>query len=665
LLFALSSAAKNTIAMYRKLLIACCLFIASASAFCQQADSFATNYYYHDIFSPLFYPPANNTTRSADGTPGHQYWQNKVDYLITASLDDVKNEITASVTITYKNNSPKPLPFLWLQLDQNLFDKNSRGHLKLPVDGQSRYGNANTDFDGGYNIASVKINDNDADYLVTDTRMQLRLKEAMKPGGDVVKIKINYSFKIPQDGSDRMGIQETKNGNIYTLAQWYPRMCVYDDVEGWNTLPYLGGGEFYLEYGDFDFTITAPSTHIVAAGGELLNASEVLTATELQRYEEAKKSDNAVLIRTYKEVTDFSLRLKPSTLSWHFKMTNARDVAWASSKAFMWDAAKINLPSGKTSLAQSVYPAESWDKRSWARGTEYVKGSIEHYSKKWFEYPYPAAVNAASHVNGMEYPGIVFCPYTARGGDLFGVTDHEFGHTWFPMIVGSNERLYGWMDEGFNTFINSLSKAEFNKGEYKWGDRPLGMVAPYYFGDGTETILSAPDWMKERNIGRTLYYKPAAGLQLLRNEIVGEKRFDFAFRQYIEKWAFKHPTPWDFFRSMDNALGENLTWFWKAWYIENYRLDQAILSVSYIDNDAANGAYVTIANLDQMAMPVVLEYETANGKKERVKYPVEVWSNTASFKVKLPSKETIKKVVIDPDKVFPDMKYANNVWIGK
>ena len=637
----------------------------SVSSFAQQADSFASNYYYHDLFSPLFYPPANNTTRSADGTPGHQYWQNRADYTITASLDDIKNEITASVVITYKNNSPKPLSFVWLQLDQNLFNKKSRGALRLPVDGQSRYGDANTAFDGGYTLSSVKVNGNDADYVITDTRMQLRLKDAMKPAGDEVKIKIDYSFKIPQDGSDRMGIQPTKNGNIYTIAQWYPRMCVYDDVEGWNTLPYLGGGEFYCEYGDFDFTITAPSTHIVVAGGELLNAAEVLTATELKRYEEAKTSDKVIEIRSFKEVTDLSLRLKSPTLSWHFKMTNARDVAWASSKAFMWDAAKMNLPSGKTALAQSVYPTESWDKRSWARGTEYVKGSIENYSKRWFEYPYPAAVNVASHINGMEYPGIVFCPYTAKGSSLFGVTDHEFGHTWFPMVVGSNERKYGWMDEGFNQFINGISKGDFNKGEYQVVERSLGVVAPYYFGDGTETIMSTPDGMKESNIGRTLYYKPAAGLALLRNQLVGEKRFDYAFKQYIQKWAYKHPTPWDFFRSMDNALGEDLSWFWKSWYIENWRLDQAILSVSYVDGNPANGAFVTVANLDQMVMPLIVEYETADGKTERVKYPVEIWSNTSSFKIKLPSKEKITKVVIDPDKVFPDMNFVNNVWTGK
>jgi hypothetical protein len=275
------------------------------------------------------------------------------------------------------------------------------------------------------------------------------------------------------------------------------------------------------------------------------------------------------------------------------------------------------------------------------------------------------AVNVASHVNGMEYPGIVFCPYSAGGENLFGVTDHEFGHTWFPMIVGSNERKYGWMDEGFNTFINSLSDDDFNKGEYKKAERPMVVLAGYLFGEGTEPIMTTPDAMKESNIGKTLYYKPAAGLGLLRNEIVGEKRFDYAFRQYIEKWAFKHPTPWDFFRAMDNALGEDLSWFWKSWYVENYKLDQTILSVVYPDNNPALGSYVTVANLDQMAMPLILQYETADGKKEVMKFPVEIWNNTASFKVKLPTTEKITKVVVDPDKVFPDTHYENNIWTGK
>jgi len=649
--------------MYKKLFAACGLFVCAVASFAQQADSFATNYYPHDLFGPITYPAANASTRSADGSPGPAYWQNKADYKITASLNDVTNEITASAIITYKNNSPQSLPYLWLYLSQNLFNKQSRGFLRLPAEGASRYGDVTSSVEGGYNISAVKVNGNTADYIVTDTRMQLRLKNAMKPNGDFLTIQIDYSFKIPANGADRFGVEPTTNGNIYTIAQWYPNMCVYDDVQGWNTLPFLGAGEFFCEYGDFDFTITAPASHVVVASGELQNPSEVLTPAQAQRWEEAKRSDKTVIIRTEKEVADASK--KTGTTTWHFTMNNARDVSWASSRAFIVDGAKINLPSGKTALALSAYPTESKGSKAWGRSSEFVKGSIENYSKRWYEYPYPVMVNVACNVNGMEYPGIIFCNYHSAGSGLFGVTDHESGHTWFPMIVGSNERKYGWMDEGLNQFVNSVSHDDFNKGEYKNSERSMGVLANYLLADGIEPVMTTPDGIKEMNIGRILYFKPEAGFKLLRNQLVGQNRFDFALRQYIEKWAYKHPTPWDFFRAMDNGIGEDLYWFWKSWFIENYKLDQSILSVVYAGNDAANGAYVTIANLDQMAMPVVLQYETASGKKETIKLPVEIWGNTASFKVKLPTAEKVTKVVIDPEKAFPDVNYVNNVWMGK
>jgi len=439
-------------------------------------------------------------------------------------------------------------------------------------------------------------------------------------------------------------------------------MCVFDDVDGWNTLPYLGPSEFYLEYGDFDFTITGPASHIVVASGELLNPSEVLTPLQVARLEQAKKSDKTVMIRSEKEIADPASRPKAATLSWHYKITNARDVSWASSKAFIWDAAKINLPGGKTSLAMSVYPSESKGEKGWGRSTEYTKGSIENYSKRWFVYPYPVATNVASNVGGMEYPGIVFCGYKAQKGSLFGVTDHEFGHTWFPMIVGSNERKYGWMDEGFNTFINSLADDDFNKGEYKADPLSMATMGEYMFNNNSEPILTTPDALQEVNIGTALYFKPGYGLTLLRNEILGPVRFDYAFKTYIERWAYKHPTPWDFFRTMDNASGENLSWFWKGWFLENFKLDQSIVSVTYENNNEANGALVTIANLDQMAMPVNIAYETVSGKKGSMKLPVEIWNNAISKKIKLPTSEKLKTVVLDPDKILPDQSFSNNTW---
>ena len=367
------------------------------------------------------------------------------------------------------------MPFVWIYLDENLYNLGSRGQAKIPATARSRYGNVNSKFEGGYNIKSVNIifvskgktKESTVTSIISDTRMQLRLPIPLAANGGSIQFKIDYSYPIPAYGSDRTGILNTKNGKIYAVAQWYPRMCVYDDIEGWNTLPYLGAGEFYLDYGDFDYYITAPANQIVVGSGELQNPQEVLTPTQIERLAEARKSDQTVMIRSASEVADPSSRPKKEKLTWHFKIKNARDVSWAASTAFIWDAARMNLPSGRKALAMSVYPIESAGDSAWGRATEYAKGSIENYSKRWYEYPYNTATNVASNISGMEYPSIVFCGYKAKGRGLFGVTDHEFGHTWFPMVVGSNERKYGWMDEGFNTFINSIADLDFNNGEYK------------------------------------------------------------------------------------------------------------------------------------------------------------------------------------------------------
>lgn len=647
--------------MNRILLIS---LICTSSIYVPAQDSSKILYDPHNLFSPIFYPEGETISRAASGAPNIGYWQNKADYQINVRLDDTNNEISGSVIITYKNNSPHPLSFLWLQMDQNLFNKSSRGQARMPVDQRSRYGDAKSNFNGGYKITSVKLlaDNSNANYIISDTRMQIRLPKVVKPGGDILKFKIDYSFILPEYGADRCGILKTKNGNIYAVAQWYPRMCVFDDIQGWNTEPYLGPSEFYLEYGNFDFNITAPASHIVVGSGELLNPSEVLTATQLKRMNEAKNSDKTIMIRTEQEVTEPSSRPKSSTLTWKFKMINSRDIAWSSSKSFIWDAARINLPSGKKALAQSVYPSESNGANLWGRSTEYTKGSIENYSKRWFEYPYPVATNVATNISGMEYPGIVFCGYIAGNADLFGVTDHEFGHTWFPMIVGSNERKYGWMDEGFNIFINSLADDDFNKGEYKSPAYDMKQLTPYMFGNNTEAIMNTPDAMKETNLSLALYLKPGYGLELLRDYVLGPDRFDYAFKTYINLWAYKHPTPWDFFRTMDNASGESLSWFWKGWFVENYKLDQAITSVNYEKNVPANGAIVTLSNLNQMAMPVFLNYETKSGTKGSMQLPAEIWNNTSVFKVKIPVTEELRSVSIDELKVFPDVNFANNTW---
>ncbi len=623
-------------------------------------------YDYHELFSPMFYSFNGNEYRAANGEPGPAYWQNQVNYRIDASLDDKENEIKATVTLDYKNNSPHQLPYVWLQLDQNLFSDTSRGHSKLPATGRSRYGDANSTFKGGYRIQSVKLvngaTETNADYLVTDTRMQVRLGKPVAAKGGELMIKIAYSYIIPQYGADRTGVLSTRNGAIFSVAQWYPRMCVFDDVRGWNTDPYLGAGEFYLEYGDFDVRITAPANLIVVSSGELQNPKDVLTPQQLQRYNQAKESDKTVMIRSKDEVTNAASRPQQPALTWNFKISNARDFAWAASKSFIWDAAKINLAGGKKALAMSVYPVESDGKDAWSRSTEYTKAAIEHYSDRWFEYPYYNAVNVASNVGGMEYPGIVFCGSTARNAGLWGVTNHELGHIWFPMIVGSNERRYGWMDEGFNTFINGIATAEFNKGEYAGRQRDAHQIG-YMFGDQSESIYNTPDGMKEGNIGNLLYYKPSYALGLLRNQILGQDRFDYAFKKYIRDWAFKHPTPWDFFRSIENSAGEDLAWFWKSMILGNYALNQGIKKVEYVNGDPKQGALISINNTERMAMPVIAEFTTESGKTGRKSLPVEIWQNNNTWIFKVDTKEPLSKVVLDPDHVFPDVDDSDNIWV--
>lgn len=629
-----------------------------------------SNYNYHDAFAPNFYTKNGTDTRSASGQPGPKYWQNRADYQLAAVLNDKTKEITGTEILTYTNNSPDKISFLWMNVDQNLFKKDARGEAIIPLHG-SRNGAAGEVFDGGHKIKSIKIittangkaTEKDAKFEINDTRMQVFLPQDLNANGASVKLKIEFSFISPDYGSDRMGVMETKNGRVFTVAQWYPRMCVYDDVKGWNTLPYLGAGEFYLEYGDFDVTITAPSNHIVVCSGELINPSEVYTAEQEKRWAAAAQSDKTVMIRTADEVTNPSSRPSAkATLNWHFKIKNARDVSFASSASFIVDAARINLPSGKKSMAISVYPEESAGNGAWSRATEYTKSSIENYSKRWFEYPYPAATNVAGNEGGMEYPGIVFCGWESKGIDLWGVTDHEFGHIWFPMIVGSNERLFAWMDEGFNTFINSVSSYDFNKGEYKSAPKDMHKMSAMLTNENVEPIMTAPDGLKEENLGILAYEKPSSGLIMLREQILGKERFDRALRTYVERWAYKHPTPDDFFRTIENVAGEDLNWFWRSWFLNNWKLDQAITKIMYIKNDPKNGAIVSIENLEKMAMPVTLEIKAKSGTVSRMTLPVEIWERNTSWSFKTTSTEEIESITIDPDHVFPDMNEDNNVW---
>ncbi|MFB5946038.1 M1 family metallopeptidase [Albibacterium profundi] len=628
---------------------------------CLSSVAFAqteSNYDYVEAFRPGFYETNGNEYRSASGNPGPKYWQNAVDYQLKATLDDEARTVTASVTIDYTNNSPEALDYLWIQLDQNMFKEDAIGNKIIPLT-NSRYGAKGEEFDGGYKIASVKIGNAAADYYVDDTRMQVNLPQELKENGGTIQLTIDYSYVVPKYGSDRTGVLETKNGDIYSIAQWYPRMAVFDDILGWNTDPYIGPGEFYLDYGDVDVEITAPSDHFVVLGGELLNPDEVLSTEELKRWKKAQNSDETVIIRSQEEViANRANSNTKETKTWKYRLENTRDIAWGSSAAFIIDGAKINLQDGKTSFALSAYPQESNGGNAWERSTEYVKASVEHYSEMWFNYPYPVAVNVASNVGGMEYPAIVFCGYKAKGASLWGVTDHEFGHIWFPMIVGSNERHHAWMDEGFNTFLNGISTEHFNDGEYYRGKQDANKMAAILTNPALEPVMTAPSVMNERHMGILAYYKPGFGMKLLRDVILGPERFDKALRVYINEWAYKHPTPEDFFRTMENVSGQKLSWFWRGWFKSNWQLDQAVTNVE----QKTEGAVISIVNLEKLPMPVIADITTASGETTRVTLPVEVWERNVNWDFLFETSEDVVKVELDPDKVLPDSNPSNNTW---
>lgn len=610
------------------------------------------------VFAPVAFPTASDT-RSGSGAPGAGYWQQRVDYAIRATLVPAEHRVTGSEVITYTNNSPDSLEALWLQLDQNLFAPDSRGAL---VNAGNRWRGSFPG--GGFHIERIEIVQGQRRYapehFTSDTRMRIALAPPLTPHGDRVELHIDWSFVVPEYGADRMGRLHAAKGWVYEVAQWYPRLYVYDDVDGWNPLPYLGQGEFYLEYGDFDVSLTVPRDFIVVASGKLVNPDDVLTSEQRRRLAAARQSEQAVAIVKRNEVGARGSRPAGSgPLTWHFKLDHARDFAWAASPAFLWDAAGWD-----DVLIQSVYPAEGLGDAAhpgWERATEYARHSVSYYSNAWFRFPYPSAVNVGGVVNGMEYPGIVFCGIRARGTNLFGVTDHEFGHTWFPMIVGNDERRYAWMDEGFNTFINHYSTLAY------YGDvgRNILRTNPRYVASymrdsvADEPIMTEPDAIRRAGLGFAAYRKPGFGLVLLRDVILGEERFDLAFRRYIAEWAFRHPQPADFFRTMEEVSGEDLSWFWRGWFYETGVVDQAIDSVTVSDTREVQAH---LSNRGAVVLPVVLEIEMRDGRVERRQLPVEIWMLGNTFVLPLGSGALPARVTLDPDGQLPDVDLANNVW---
>ena len=626
------------------------------------APAWSSGYDPRAAFAPLDLPGAVNAYRSGSGKPGPSYWQNRADYRIHATLDPVTHGLSGEEAIAYTNNSPDTLDVLWLQLDQNIYRPGSRSHA---ADGAApRRGEGFTD---GYTIESVEVEQDGhriaAKTVESDTRLQVTLPTPLAGHGGKLTLHVRYRFTIPGAFGGRMAWGKVKGGTIYDLAQWYPRMAVYDDVRGWDTLPYLAQ-EFYLEYGDFDYWVTVPSTMIVAGSGALQNPDEVLTVREKERLAKAAASDATVKIVAPSEIA--AERPKAGTKTWHYHMENTRDVAFSASDAFAWDAARINLPGGKTSLAMSYYPAESAGPRAWDRSTQYVKDTVEKMSARWHPYPWPAAINIAGPASGMEYPGIVFDGIDDKDAPLFWITAHEIGHDWFPMMVGFDERRDAWMDEGFNTFIDIFESEDFNKGEFApkrdseyapGGGNPVDEILPVLADPNAPPILSRADTVIEKYRHPVTYFKSALGLVLLREQILGPERFDPAFRRFIATWAFKHPKPSDFFRFMESETGEDLSWWWRGWYVTNSTYDVAVTKIAPGKNGVT---LVTVENRDPLVMPVTLRVDYADGSHADLRLPAESWIRETSTVVPIAAGKRVVAATADPDHALPDRDRSNN-----
>jgi len=547
--------------------------------------------------------PTPNGYRTGSGAPGPNYWQQRADYVINVEVDDNTQILTGSETITYYNNAPEALSFLWMQLDQNLFANNSMTALtrtggvrdSVPAKFFSFTANAGTDYKGGYTIKAIKDASGKAlPYVINNTMMRVDLPTPLKTGEKFV-YSVEWSFHEKDRNavaSDRGGYEFfPEDGNyVYTFAQWFPRMCVFDDYEGWQNKQFLGQGEFALTFGNYRVRITVPSDHIIGASGTIQNAKDVLTKDQLERYEKAKKSfDKPVFIVTQEEATAKEKTKATSKKTWEFYAENVRDFAFASSRKFIWDAQAVKI-GDKTPMAMSLYPKEGnplWEKES----TKAIKNALEVYSERTIEYPYPVAYSVHTANQGMEYPMICF-----NGGrpnkdgtysqqTLFStvmVVVHEVGHNFFPMIVNSDERQWSWMDEGLNTFLEKETMRVRYPDLAGTRGTPKGIV-PFMKGEKAQMrpIMSMSDNIRGSEFGPNAYTKPSAALTLLRETVMGPELFDRAFKEYAQRWAFKHPKPADFFRTMEDASAVDLDWFWKGWFYSTDNVDVDLAEVKW------------------------------------------------------------------------------------
>ncbi len=670
-----------------------------------------------------------NDQHTASGAPGHQYSQQKVDYVMNIRLEESTNKIYGDEKITYHNKSKDNLEYLWVQLDQNMRADDSKTPLATsegaaafitPNKFQSTYMQEGKGF--GFNIEKVESNGKPLSHFINQTMMRINLPKSLAPG-ESFKFRIKWHYKINDINKDggRSGLETFPDGNNnYTIAQFFPRLAVYDNVEGWQNMQFWGRSEFALEFGDYEVNLTVPADHILDATGVLQNEKEVLSKTQRKRWEKARKSfKNPVMIVTQEEAEKAEKGRDTNTKTWKFKAQRVRDFAFASSRKYIWDAMATNV-NGKTVMAVSLYPKEGnplWEEHS----TRAVAHTLIEYSKLTFDYPYPKAISVHSERQGMEYPMICFnfgrpnadgtySDRTKKG--MLGVIIHEVGHNFFPMIVNSDERQWTWMDEGLNSFVEIL--AELTYDPELFATNPTKKITRYMGGDQSNIspIMSQGDYVKQ--FGPNAYSKPAAGLYMLRQTIMGPELFDHAFRTYSKRWMFKHPTPADFFRSMEDASGMDLDWFWRGWFYTTDVTDIGIKEVKtlyltdkpservsklkeqykqYFDSlgdlvyitdkkeDANATAMDTYANNQEvpsfiysvefekrggLVMPIIVELTYEDGSTERQTFPAQIWmKDDTSVKRVFASTKEIKNITVDPDFETADVDTSNNSWPKK
>jgi hypothetical protein len=602
-------------------------------------------------FRPLALPPAS-ATRSASGAPGPRYWQQRADYTLEATLDTATNVLRGRGRIYYVNRSPEFLDHVWVQLDQNVFAPNSISRaLNLPplrFAGGVVFDFTSKGFVGGITIDRFAVAGRPLQKKVLGTMMRVELPRPLAPNLSIT-FDIAWHFSIPPYGGGRMG---RVGSRFYELGQWYPRMAVYDDVQGWDTLPFLGAGEFHLEYGDFDVTLTVPAGFQVTATGWLQNPSIVRTPQERARLARAFTTPGQVVeVVTRQEAIANAARPVSGTRKWRFSASAARDFAWAAGSGLRWD-----VSTWEGILIQTFYHP---DATPWEESNAMLRAALRHFSGALGQYPWPQISAVEGLVEGMEYPMVIYCPSLSKREDQYWVLMHELGHQWFPMQVGSDERRYPWMDEGFNTFADYDAAEAFFKGT-PYADTVrrelLSAYATTATAGGEQPMMTKPDEVRE--LYWTAYQKPALMLTILRDAVVGREEFDRAFREYTRRWKGKHPQPADFFRTMSDVTGRDLDWFWRNWIYTTARLDQALDSV----RTGADTTFLYLSNRAQMVLPVTLELRYADGTTETRNLPVDMWNLGSRFTYRFATAKRLASVVIDPRAVYPDIARDNNTW---